>query len=116
MYRVINNRKLLEELKEHDFNEENLRLKLNVVDTFLPENDGSLVVHFVDGKPKLVDDGAFEVEVTMDVAWFSSLIMGVVDFRKLWEFNLAEVSDEGYVERLDRLFWVQRKPVTIEEF
>ena len=42
--------------------------------------------------------------------------MGVVDFGKLWRYGLAEVSDEGYVDQLDRLFWVQRKPVTIEEF
>jgi len=42
--------------------------------------------------------------------------MEVVDFKKLWEYGLAEVSDAGYVDRLDRLFWVQRKPVTIEEF
>jgi len=74
----------MEALIEHDFNEENLRLKLNIVDPFLPENDGSLVIHIVAGNPKLVDDGAFDVEVSIDVAWFSSLIMGVVDFKKLW--------------------------------
>ena len=116
MYRVINSYNLLEALIEHDFNEENLRLKLNIVDTFPPENDKSPVIHILAGKPKLVDDGAFNVEVSIDVAWFSSLIMGVVDFKKLWEYGLAEVSDTGYVDQLDRLFWVQRKPVTIEEF
>jgi len=104
MYRVINSRKLFEALIEHDFNKENLRLKLNIVDTFPPENDRSPVIHILAGKPKLVDDGAFNVEVSIDVAWFSSLIMGVIDFKKLWQYGLAEVSDAGYVDRLDRLF------------
>lgn len=116
MYRVIDNRRLFEELKDHDFNGENLRMKLKIVDTFLPENDGSLVVHFEDGKPKLAEAEVFDVKVTLNVEWFSSLIMGVVDFRKLWEYGLAEVSCEVYVDQLDRLFLVQRKPVTIEEF
>lgn len=78
------------------FNEESLKLKLNIADTFLPENDGSARA--------------------LDVKWFSFLIMGVVDFGKLWECGLANVSDEGYVDQLNRLFWVQRKPVTNEEF
>ncbi len=116
MYRVINTRRLFEELEVHSFNDESLRLKLNIVDTFLPENDGNLVIHFDEGKPKLADEGVFDVEVTIGVEWFSSLIMGVVDFRKLWEYGLAEASDEGYVDQLDRLFLVHRKPVTIEEF
>lgn len=116
MYRVIDNRRLFEELKEHNFNDENIRLKLNIADTFLPDNDGSLVVHFKDGRPRLVDGGPFDVELSMDVAWFSSLIMGVADLRKLWEYGLADVTDERYVDQLDRLFWAQRKPVTIEEF
>ena len=68
MYRVINSCNLLEALIEHDFNEENLRLKLNIVDTFPPENDRSPVIHILAGKPKLVDDGAFNVEVSIDVA------------------------------------------------
>jgi hypothetical protein len=42
--------------------------------------------------------------------------MNVVDFRKLWTYGLAQVSDEKYVEKLNRLFHVSKKPETIEEF
>ena len=52
----------------------------------------------------------------MNVEWFSSLVMGVVDFRKLWVYGLVKVSDESYVDTLDKLFHVARKPETIEEF
>ncbi len=116
MYRVIDARGVWEELAGHSFNRVSLKAKLRVRDSFLPENDGAVVVHFKDGKPVVVDDGGYDVEVTLDVAWFSSLIMGVVDFRKLWMMGLAEVSDEGYVDKLDTLFHAQRRPVTIEEF
>jgi hypothetical protein len=42
--------------------------------------------------------------------------MGVVGFRKLWTYGLLEVSDEGYLDRLDALFHAPVKPVTVEEF
>jgi len=45
-----------------------------------------------------------------------SLIRGVVDFRKLWAYGRAEVSDESYVDTLDRLFYADKKPETREEF
>ena len=116
MYRVIDTRGIWEELAGHGFNGVSLKTKLTVRDSFLPENDGAVVVHFKDGKPVVVDDGDYDVGVILDVAWFSSLIMGVVDFRKLWMMGRAEVSDEGYVDALDTLFHAQRRPVTIEEF
>lgn len=83
MYRVIDTRGIWDELAGHSFNGVSLRVKLTVRDSFVPENDGSVVVHFKDGKPEVVDGGGYDVEVKLDVAWFSSLIMGVVDLRSL---------------------------------
>jgi predicted acetyltransferase len=116
MYRVIDVRGIWEELADHSFNGVSLKVKFTVRDSFLPENDGAVVVHFTDGKPVVVDDGGYDVEATLDVAWFSSLIMGVVDFRKLWAYGRVTLSDVSYVELLNRLFHADRKPETIEEF
>ncbi|MBN2336237.1 GNAT family N-acetyltransferase [Candidatus Bathyarchaeota archaeon] len=116
MYRVIDTRGLFEELADHSFNGVSLRVRLDIRDSFIPENDCAVIVHFVDGKPKVVDGGGYDVEASMDVAWFSSLIMGVVDFRKLWTYGRATVSDESYVDALDTLFHSSVKPETVEEF
>ena len=75
-----------------------------------------MVVHFTEGRPEVVEGDGYDVEVALDVAWFSSLVMGVVDFRKLWDYGMVEVSDESYVDTLDGLFHVDGKPETIEEF
>jgi len=116
MYRVLDTRRLLGELKNHSFGGVDLRLRLNVVDTFLPANHGSIVVHITGGKPKVVDGEGFDVELTLSVEWLSSLIMGVVELRKLWTYGLAEVSDTSYIDTLDKAFRTNVKPVTIEEF
>ncbi len=114
MYRVLDKEGFIKEL-DHDFNGVSLNVRFNVVDSFLPSNHGSLVVHFEGGKPVLGESG-YDVEVSLNVEWFSSLMMGVVDFRKLWLYGLVEVSDESYVDTLDKLFHLARKPETIEEF
>jgi hypothetical protein len=85
------------------------------VDSFLPSNHGILVVHFEGSKPVL-GESSYDVEVSLNVEWFSSLMMGVVDFKKLWLYGLVDVSDASYVETLNKLFHVERKPETIEEF
>ena len=115
MYRVLNKDFLFKKLAAHNFNGVDIKVRFNVADSFLTENDGSIVVHFINGKAML-GQMEFDVEVDINVEWFSSLVMGVIDFEKLWMYGHAEVSDEFYVEKLDRLFHVAKKPETIEEF
>jgi len=116
MYRVINTPQLFREMSEYNFNNVTLKLKLTIVDTFLPENNGSTILHFSDGMPKLVGVNDYDVEVKMSVEWFSSLIMGVIDFRKLVEYRLAELSDTMYIDVISKLFSFKDKPVTLESF
>jgi hypothetical protein len=114
MYRILDKKLFFEQLADHSFNNESIKVLFNVRDSFYPENDGPITVHFVDGKPILGE--GFDVEISLNIEYLSSLVMGVVDFRKLWTYGLVEVLDEGYVEQLDRLFHCRRKPETIEEF
>lgn len=114
MYRVINKELLFEKLSDHSFNDVDLKVRFDVEDTFLPVNDGSIVVHFENGKPK--SGKSYDVVVSLKVEWFSSLVMGVVDFEKLWMYGHIEISDDSYIEKLRKLFHVPKKPETIEEF
>ena len=116
MYRVLDTRRLFEALSGRDFNGESLRLRLTIRDSFLPENQGSTLIQFRGGEAKVLDRGKHDVEATMNVEWFSSLIMGVVDLKPLVTYGLAEVSDPAHVEGLDRLFHSREKPITMEEF
>jgi predicted acetyltransferase len=116
MYRVLDTRRLFETLSDYNFNGESIRVKLTIRDSFLPMNQGSTLLQFSDGEVKILDHGRYDVEATMNVEWFSSLIMGVVDFRSLWTYRLAQVSDDAKVGNLHRLFHSRDKPVTMEEF
>jgi predicted acetyltransferase len=115
MYRVLNTRKWFEELSQHNFNQQTLRVNFNIMDTFLPQNNGCTIVHFKNGWAKLADNG-FDVEVRMDVSDFSSWVMGCVQFNSLFHYGRADLSDECYLDTVNRLFFTSQKPICYTEF
>ena len=96
-------------------NQINLKLKINLRDSFFSINEKPAIIHFRNGKP-VISRGDHEVEIYLDVSDFSSLLMGVIPFRKLFEYGLVEVSDKGYLELLDKLFKSDFKPWCMTAF
>jgi predicted acetyltransferase len=116
MYRVVDTRAAWAALTGVDFGGETLQLRLHARDSFRPANDQPITVAFVDGKPRVVDEGQHEVALALDIAEFSSLLMGAVDLESLYLYGLAEVSDATWISRLTRLFTTPRKPITTTPF
>ncbi|HEX2916267.1 MAG TPA: GNAT family N-acetyltransferase [Chloroflexia bacterium] len=118
MYRVLDTRGFFRLLSQHNFNGQSCKLKLTVRDSFFPANNGSLIVHFKEGLAELEpeDSSAYEVEIALDVAEFSSLVMGAVDFKQLYRYGLVTLSDPGYVSTLHRLFQTEERPVCTTPF
>lgn len=110
MYRVINVPGLFTQLAAHNFGSQTCKMKLTIKDSFLPENEGSTYIHFTEGHPAIADSSDYEVEVTMDVSDFSSLIMGVASFRSLHTFKLIDLSDDTYLNTVAAIFRVDVKP------
>lgn len=108
MYRVVDTRRLFEVLSEHDFGGQSGTVSVNVVDPMLEANDGSTVVVFENGRAEVEDGGRYDVELSLGVAEFSSLIVGAARVRSLVDLGLAEVSDPTWVPTLDRLFAAPR--------
>jgi len=117
MYKVIDVAGFFRLLKSHRFGREDCRLKITVQDSFTPGNDGSYVIHFVGGRPHVKRrDADHEVEITLDIAEFSSLVLGVVDFARLHRYGLAEISDADYLDVVNRLFLAESRPITLAQF
>jgi predicted acetyltransferase len=116
MYRVIDVKRLFEVLTEHDFGGVSCRLKLSLADSFLPENAGSTVIHFEKGRPRIVPDGLHDVEVHMDVSEFSSMVIGAITFERLHGYGLARITEESWLEKINRLFKTTQKPTCMTTF
>jgi predicted acetyltransferase len=118
-YRVINVPRVFDILKESNFADANLILKITVEDSFYPNNQGSTTVKFTDGTPNIILDNDdfedFDVEIVMDVSEFSAMIIGSVGFKKLYDYGFADVSDKMYILTIDKIF-ASQKPICISRF
>ncbi|GAA0725065.1 GNAT family N-acetyltransferase [Clostridium malenominatum] len=116
MYRVINVKKLFQDLKEHNFNNISCKLKLKINDTFMEENNDSYIIQFIDGKATCVDEGEYDVELSIDIADFSSLITCVVDLKSLYRYGLVKLSKDEYLNKLNTIFASDEKPRCLTSF
>ncbi len=116
MYRVVNVRALFERLADRDFGGQTCKLKLTINDSFLPENSGDLVVHFQSGRATVQENGDFDLAIQLEIAEFSSLLMGVVSFTALQRYRLAEISDARAISTVNRLFLAEEKPICMTLF
>ena len=116
MYRVMDLGRLFAQLKKPCFADDPITIKINLKDSFLPHNNGPRVVRFAGGLGQVVDDSKQDVEISLDGAEFSSMVMAAVGFRKLHTYGLATISDPSYIDRVDRLFAYHQKPVCVTGF
>ncbi|WP_230875073.1 GNAT family N-acetyltransferase [Lysinibacillus cavernae] len=116
MYRIMNVKGFFEELMIRNFNGVTLTFKLTVSDSLLVENNQQFIIEAVNGAIKILDSGSYEVEVTIDIAELSSLVMGVVTVQELFMLSLIRVSHEQYLQALQQFFFVIEKPTCITAF
>jgi predicted acetyltransferase len=116
MYRVIDVPTFFAATLEHSYGNQSCRVRFTVRDSFLPENDGSTLVKFADGRPEVLAKGKADFEVSLDVAEFSSMVLGAIPFRTLYEYGLAEITDSARVVTVDELFKTERGPICTTMF
>lgn len=116
MYRITDTKALFEAMCDHDFNGVSCRLRMNVRDNLLEENNGAVTVHFNNGIASLAAEEDYEAEINIDIADFSSLIMGSVTFKSLLRYGIVEISDRRKAETVNKLFQADQKPVCLTMF
>ena len=116
MYRVIDTPRLFEVLGDHDFGGATATLGLTLTDSFLPQNAGRTVLRVENGRVALQEGGTADVEISLNVSEFSSLIVGAIDFARLYGYGLATISDPAAVPLVDRLFRAAQRPWCMTHF
>lgn len=116
MYRVLDAPGIFGLLRNHYFDAADCTLKLTIRDSFFPANDGSTIIQFRQGRATVQAGGEYDIEVALDVAEFSSLLMGAVRFTSLYNYGLAQISDQSEVDTIDRIFRTRTKPVCTTPF
>jgi predicted acetyltransferase len=116
MYRVINVEEAIAQMSEVDCGPGTLKLRLQIKDSFMPENDGELGLSLHEGRMNLANPAGADASLSIDISDFSSLLMGAVPLRRLLSYGLATLSEPAYLDLVDRLFNVKEKPVCYTGF
>ena len=116
MYRVINVQQFFQEQALRNFNHVTHTVTFRIKDTFFKENAKEVTVKFLNGKPTVVQGEKAETVINIDIADFSSLVMGVVGFKQLFTYAKVSISNEEHVETLEELFHAKEKPICLTGF
>jgi predicted acetyltransferase len=116
MYRVLDIPAVFKTLSECNFGSANCRLKLTIKDSFLKSNNGSRIINFEEGHCRPGKSGKYDLEIKMDIADFSSLLMGAVDFKSLFIYGRAEISTAEKLETVNGIFAVKEPPYCLTAF
>lgn len=115
MYRIIDLPNLLVQLQKHNFGNQTCHVRFTVEDSFFAEHAGSYDFSFVNGRLQPTSAPP-EVEISLDVAELSSLIMGATTFTQLYRLGCVQISDADYVEILHQMFYTDQKPICLSSF
>ncbi|MGP4072642.1 GNAT family N-acetyltransferase [Piscibacillus sp. B03] len=116
MYRIINVKKFFQQLGKHNFNGVTTSITFNVRDSFYPKNEGPVTITFNNGNPIVTQGANAKMTIDLDIADLTSLVLGVIDFRKLYLYGLTKISDEAYVEEVTNLFATAEGPICTTGF
>ena len=115
MYRICDVKGLFADMKCR-FGNLNMKVRLNVNDSFMPENNGPLLLEFTEGLCAVAVDGAPDVEIDIDIAELSSMVMGCTNLKLLVKYGKARISDADKLDELSRAFSLDEKPVCTTHF
>lgn len=120
MYRMVNCSGFFKDLKEknHRFNARvTLSIKFQIHDDFYPANSAPFILHIQNGKiVEILEHGPFDVKLSMNVAEFSSMVMGVESALSYFKWGLMEISDRDYLQVINALLNTGSKPVMAKAF
>ncbi|MCL2521405.1 MAG: GNAT family N-acetyltransferase [Erysipelotrichales bacterium] len=115
MYRICDVKAFFLDIQDCSFGNLNMKVQFNIKDSFVKDNNKPFFIEFKNGKARMIDDSA-DVEINIDIAEFSSLIMGCANLKKLIKYGKAQISKAEKLEELSRAFSLDEKPVCVTHF
>jgi len=116
MYRICDVPKFFADIKGCRFGSLSMKVRLNVNDSFVPENNKPLLLEFEQGFYTVAGDGAADVEIDIDIAELSSMLMGCANLKSLTKYGKARISDADKLDELSRAFSLDEKPICVTYF
>ena len=116
MYRICDVAGFIKDISNTRFGDLNMKLQLNVTDSFVPDNNRPFLLEFKDGQCRLAPNTIPDAELNIGIADLSSLVLGCVNLKPLVKYGKVTLSDSAYLDALSRAFSVDEKPICLTHF
>jgi len=116
MYRICDVKAFFTDISNCRFGELNMKLQVNVRDSFVEKNNRPFMLEFTNGQCVITSNTIPDATLDIDIADLSSLVMGCVNLKSLVKYGKATISDPGYLDILSRAFSLDEKPVCLTYF
>lgn len=119
MYRIVDIKGFLKEISDQYFHGLTCQIRLKVHDSFVCELPQEFTLSFDQGVLKPEFDPVpkeADVEVEVDISDLSSLLMGVVDVKKLYQYGLLKINRLEALDTVHQIFCRPEKPFCTTAF
>ncbi|KAB2328627.1 GNAT family N-acetyltransferase [Cytobacillus depressus] len=118
MYKIIDVKKFLTQLQIDNHHTPPCRVALTIYDSFHSDDPEKWLLIFENGRLAVDENmpNLANVEMEIDNSDFSSLVMGAVEARKLYQYGKLKLNKQDYVDTINRLFAQPKKPICTTAF
>jgi len=116
MYRICNVETFFADIANCRFGDLSINLKINVNDSFIPENNKPVLLELRNGLCTVTNNSDCDVELNIDIAELSSLVMGCTNLKSLVKYGKATLSNATCLDVLSRSFALDEKPICLTYF
>ena len=117
MYRIINPIKLFNSLKGNIFNvSKPITVSFEINDIFMNNSKHKFTIAFDRKGHKIIKQNSADIKISMDIAEFSSMIVGAIDLKTLYRYGLVEIKNAGKIDEINNIFKTMEKPFCLTDF
>lgn len=116
MYKIANPVDFMENLNPKTFETQNLKVRF-IIENELSQKNKKFILTYNFAIGKIVNnDSNVDLTLTMNLARFSSILMGSLSFSSAAKHGLVEIDNKNYIDCVDKLFRTKNMPTGYNEF
>lgn len=116
MYKIADPIMFFKNLQSSSFDEDRLIIRFELENELFTKNGKIILTYDFSSKIFVNSEIKEDLTIKMNLARFSSIMMGALSFKTAVSHDLVTISKEKYIDRVDNLFRTKNKPVGYNEF
>ena len=116
MYKIIDPLKFFETLQDNTYDTMDLTIRFELENELFPKNRKIILTYNFANKKIVQNEVTSDLTIKLNLARFSSLVIGALSFSSAVKHGLVEVNNKNHIDCVDKLLRTKNMPVGYNEF